>query len=408
MTAARDVSPAHSPEPYRWVMLAGIWLVYYCFGLVVATLSPLVKPITQELGISYSAMGSVLGAWPLIYIAAAIPCGALLDRIGLRRAVFLSAMIMGLSSVLRGFATDHVSLFLAVAVFGLGGPLISTGGPKLVSMWFDAKERGVAVGIYITGPALGNITAYSLSNSVLMPYWDGNWHNVMFFYGGFVLVCAVVWLVLSAHRDSRAFESRAAEEPKMSQLQVFRELLSLRAVQVLLLISAGIFFFSHGVMSWLPELLRNSGMKAEVAGYWASLPAAIGVFSALVIPRLAVPTRRLVLFAGLFVCAGAASLLLHLPSISILVPALVLLGIARGSMTAMGLLVLVETGGVGSGKSGSAGGLFFSTAEIGGVLGPLTIGSLYDVTGGFDAGLNLMAGVAVALMLLLLWLRRHQ
>ena len=38
---------------------------------------------------------------------------------------------------------------------GLGGPLISVGAPNLISIWFNECERKLAMGIYITGMALG-------------------------------------------------------------------------------------------------------------------------------------------------------------------------------------------------------------------------------------------------------------
>ena len=54
---------------------------------------------------------------------------------------------------------------------------------------------------------------------------------------------------------------------------------------------------------------------------------------------------------------------------------------------------------------GAAGGLFFSAAEIGGVLGPPTIGALSDATGSFDAGLLVLAAVS-AVMLVVLFFHR--
>ena len=59
---------------FRWAMLAGASLVYFCFGLTVAAMAPLVNPVARELGLSHSAMGSILGAWQLVYIVSAIPC----------------------------------------------------------------------------------------------------------------------------------------------------------------------------------------------------------------------------------------------------------------------------------------------------------------------------------------------
>ncbi len=398
------ISPA--AHPYRWVMLAGVWLLYFCFGLTVAAMAPLVTPITEELGLSRSAMGGVLGAWPLVYIASAIPCGVLLDRVGARRSLFLAAVIIGLSGALRGLATDHLSLFLAVGVFGLGGPLLSVGAPKLISLWFEGKERGLAMGVYITGPALGGVVALSLTNSVLMPLTGESWRAVQFTYAGFVLGGGIAWLVINAHWAAQSVENQVAAMPTQPQLHVFVRLVRRRPVRIVLAMSIGIFFFNHGLNNWLPEILRSGGMSATAAGYWASIPNAVGIAGALAMPRLAVPSRRLPILFLLFVCAGAATLLIQSPAGAALACGLVLQGIARGSMMTIMVLVLVETRGVDSRSVGLAGGLFFSAAEIGGVLGPLSVGLLSDLTGDFSAALYLLTGVCAALALLLarLWL----
>lgn len=395
-------------DPYRWAMLGGVWLAYFCFGVIATAMAPLVKAITEDLGLSHAAMGGVLGAWPLVYIASAIPCGAFLDRVGPRRALFLAVLVIALSGALRGLAPGHVSLFLAVGVFGLGGPLISIGAPKLITLWFETRERGLAMGIYITGPALGGILALSITNSVLMPLFDHDWRAVLFVYAGFVGACSLAWLAISAHRSARAVERMVAAEPRRPQLQVFAELLRLPAVQTVLLMAIGIFFFNHGLNNWLPEILRSGGMSPAAAGYWASIPTAVGIAGALVIPRLALPERRVAILLGLFLCAGAATLLIQGPAGPLLAGGLMVQGIARSSMMTVAVLVLMETRGLAAQSRGLAGGLFFSAAEIGGVLGPLTVGFLSDATGGFAAPLYLMTGICLVLMMLLARLRRLQ
>jgi cyanate permease len=187
---------------------------------------------------------------------------------------------------------------------------------------------------------------------------------------------------------------------------VFARLVRARAVQTLLLMSVGIFFFNHGLTNWLPEILRSGGMDARTAGFWAALPTVVGIAGALVVPRLASPERRPAILLGLFACAGGATLLLHASAWPLLALGLVLQGVARTSMTAVSILVLMDTREVESRHVGVAGGLFFSAAEMGGVLGPLTIGVLYDLTGGFAAALNLLSGVCAALMGLLWILQR--
>ena len=78
----------------RWLMLFGVWILYFCFGLTAYSLAPLVRPITQELDMNYSEMGRVLGSWQLIYIFTALPCGTFIDRIGLRTSLLISAVLI--------------------------------------------------------------------------------------------------------------------------------------------------------------------------------------------------------------------------------------------------------------------------------------------------------------------------
>ncbi len=402
-----DASAFHAPtHPYRWAMLAGVWLIYFSFGIFVASMAPLVAPITAELGISHGAMGTVLGAWPLVYIGASLPAGALIDRMGPRRSIMLCTLLITLSGILRGVADDYLSMFLAVAVFGLGGPLISIGAPKVMSLWFEGKERGIAMGLYISGPAIGNIMSLSLTNSVIMPLYGGDWRAVLFTYAGVAVLCGVLWVLISAHPASRTMEQQIAAEPKRSQIQVFGELLAEPVVRLILVMSVGMFIFNHGLNNWLPEILRTGGMDAATAGFWASVPTAVGIFAALTIPRFATEDRRLLVLGLLILSAGVATMLLHLSAGPLLAIGLMCQGVARGAMMAVSILVLVESRGVDSRNAGAAGGLFFSAAEVGGVLGPVLVGAIHDLTGGFAASLYMMTAICAVLLMFLSWLKR--
>lgn len=396
---------AASSNPYRWAMLASIAFLYACFGITVVSLAPLVGPIRQDLGLTNSEFGAVMGAWPLVYIFFAMPCGALLDRIGPRRAIGIGCIGIAASLALRGFATDHFTLFLAVALFGVFGPLMSVGAPKVISQWFIGKDRGLAMGVYFAGNSIGIIAALALTNSVAMPLADGDWRKVLLAYAGLVLLSGVVWLLVSSHRASRDLEREFAAEPRRSQFSVFGELLSHPAIRIILVLSVGVFFFNHSLNNWLPEILRDGGMDTVTAGYWSSIPTLVGIAAALTIPRMATPDRRYSILAVLIVSGMIASLLLHLHEGGGLMLALLLQGVTRGTIGSIIILILMETRGVGSRAMGAAAGLYFSVGEVGGVLGPLTVGWLSDVTGGFSAPLFLLTGVTgfMLVMLAILW-----
>lgn len=396
-----------TPHPYRWTMLGGLWLAYFGFGLVTASIAPLVQPIARDLGLSYSAMGTVLGVWQLTYIASAAACSTILDRIGIRRGVALGGLVIAASALFRSQAVDYVTLLLAVAVFGLGGPLLSTGAPKLISQWFEGQERGTAVGIYITGAALGQISGLSLTNSMMMPLLGDDWRRVILTYAGFVLSTTLAWFLIASHPASREVERLASAEPRRRQREVFAGLLRLGVVRIVLAMGAGIFFFNHSLNNWLPEILRSGGMPAEAAGHWSAIPTAIGIFAALLVPRLATPPRRFRILAGLFVSAAVATVLIQTQSGPLLAAGLIFQGLARGAMTATTMLVLLEARGVDGRNTAAAGGLFFTAAEIGGVLGPMTLGAVHDITDGFSAGLGLLTGICAGLLLLVWALARH-
>jgi len=73
----------------------------------------------------------------------------------------------------------------------------------------------------------------------------------------------------------------------------------------------------------------------------------------------------------------------------------------------LSMLTLLDIPAVGSRRIGLAGGLFFTSAEVGGVLGPISMGLIADLAGGFDAALLLLTGICLALVGLHALLRRH-
>jgi CP family cyanate transporter-like MFS transporter len=397
-TAGSPVTMSATPAAsLRWFILLGVWLVYFTFGLTAMSLAPLVEPITRDLGIGHGTMGLIFGVWQLTFIVSGVPCGMLLDRLGPRRALFLGIATVALSSLLRSVAPDYVAFALAVALFGLGAPVISAGAPKVISLWFRGQDRGLAMGIYMTGPSLGGIVALSLTNSVLMPGLGDDWHRVLQLWSALAFCAGLLWLGLTVNPAARGMGVTLSGEKPPSQRRVLVELARLPAVRILLLMSIGIFGFNHALNSWLPTLLRHDGMSAAQAGYWATIPTLIGIAGSLVIPRLATPRRRYRLLAWLCVCAALASLMLHAGSGPVLLAGLVLQGIARSSLMTICMLTLVETPGIGERHAGIAAGMFFAAAEMGGAAGPIVLGLLYDYTHAFGAGLWLLTVVAVLL-----------
>ncbi len=388
-----------APKPHaRWLVLLGVWVIYTAFGLVAASLAPLVKLIERDLGMSHAQMGGVMGAWQLVYIVAALPCGVLLDRLGARWALLLGALCVAASAHWRGEATSFAGLAAAVMLFGVGGPIISAGAPKVIAQWFQGPSRGLAMGIYITGPALGGVACLTLTPAWLLPRFDDDWRFILSLWAGVTLVAGLVWLALASLPGVRDKTDERLSSSHAPHREVLMSLVRLPSVRLVLGMAVGVFMVSHGMSNWLPALLTQGGMPEVQAGYWSSVPTLVGILGSLTIPRLAVPERRFLILALLSSAILAASVLLQFTAPVALFPGLVLQGIARSTLTTVLMLSLVELPEVGARHAGVASGLFFGAGEIGGMLGPLLLGVLYDWTHGFAAGLVLFTLVGAGLL----------
>ena len=95
---------------YKWVMLALIWLGYFAFGVIAYCIPPLITPIGQDLSLTYSQIGSILGAFILIYIPLSILVGILIDRAGMRKAIVARLLDspVSASAILRHRLSDFI------------------------------------------------------------------------------------------------------------------------------------------------------------------------------------------------------------------------------------------------------------------------------------------------------------
>lgn len=367
-------------KPYRWVMLALLWLLYFSFGVIYRSISPLVTPILKDLHMSYGQMGLVLGSWQLTYLVFAVLAGIMLDKWGIRNSLFLGSVGIGLSAGLRYFANGFGTFLPAVALFGVGGPLISIGCPKTIAQWFRGKGRGLAVGIYMTGPWIGGIFALSVTNRFVMPLTGYSWRLTFVCYGLLALGIALLWWFLAEEA------SPVGIDESVGFMEVFFDLIKVRNVRIVLLRGLLSFAVNHGYTNWLPKILESKGMSPAIAGFAASLPLLAGIPAILALPPL-IPAHLRVRSIGLlaFLAASAILALMNASGV-ILLSGLALFGVVGSAMIPLLILILMETPEMGSKYMGSAGGIFYCISDFGGFIGPLIVGALVDLTGAFISG----------------------
>jgi len=144
-----------SKTRYRWLILSIGWLIYFSFGLINTAIAPLVTPIMGDLGISYTQMGVITGAWQLIYIFTAQPLGVMIDRLGVYRTLLLGVVVISTSSLIKTYWPDrNVSerqlslnmglMNLLVPFFG-GMPTCHGAGGLAGQYYFGARTGGANI-----------------------------------------------------------------------------------------------------------------------------------------------------------------------------------------------------------------------------------------------------------------------
>lgn len=396
---------SNSPRRQRWSLLGALIGVYFSFGVIVTSISPMLSVVQDDIGASRSEMGFVLGAWALLFIGTAPLAGRIIDRYGLRLSILAGGLSISLSALARAGASGVGSLWLAIAVFGLGGPLISAGAPTLVRNLFDdSVERRRAVSAYAIAPSMGSVLTLALTNSVLLPVL-GHWRTVLVAEAALAALATVGWLVVSGSIGSLPTKADRAPESagEPTDGRQVRQLLSSSGVRFALAVSFPIFFMNHALNNWFPTLLAElADLSLGASSNWVAISRFVGIGAAILVPNIATAANRGLLLSGVCLVLSVGLLLLGFGGPSAAIVAALVIGI-RGAMVPIGAIILMEANGVTTYNAGLANGLWFALGEVGGVTGPFSSGLIADTSLGFQGvvvALSAVAGLTAALTVL--------
>jgi MFS transporter, OFA family, oxalate/formate antiporter len=165
-----------------------------CYGFTLVTVMVHVVPYAIDAGVSAAGAANILalmsGAMPL----GAISIGLIADRIGYRRMLIISFILLFSITGLALPLKSSWSIALFVAAMSLGGGGISTLNPSLVTGLFGMKSHGLMLGIQICGYSVG-----ATAGSFLGGYFydiTGNYRAVFLICGAFCLTGFLMSILL--------------------------------------------------------------------------------------------------------------------------------------------------------------------------------------------------------------------
>jgi sugar phosphate permease len=367
----------------RWVMLAVAWAAFMTSFIDRLAWSSVSVAFSHSVALPLAALGVFVSAFYAGYVISNVAAGLASDWLGPRLILGGSLVLLGISTFLFGWAGSIAVGIALQAIMGLTAGADYAAGVKLIATWYPARERGRAMGIFMTATSL----AVVLTN-LIVPWvlghmgWPGVYHVLGMFTAG---LGVLAWLLV---RDAPAAPRQPAVRP--DALALFRD----RTMLLLGLAGFGALWGTWGFAFWAGALMtRGYGLSVTQAGYVVALFGAGAVVAkpaiGLVSDLLGQRKWLVVICLGFFVATLLVfSQLSTLTAFKVMAP---VLGIGAFAYSPLMNTMVAEAAGRGLAASGA--GLTNAFWGLGNVIVPTVVGLVYQATGSFaSAFVTLAAG----------------
>jgi DHA2 family multidrug resistance protein-like MFS transporter len=157
--------------------------------------------IAQDLNPSSTQLLWILDIYGFTMAGFLVAMGTIADKIGRRRLLIIGAVVFGIVSVLAAFTDDPGMMILWRAVLGIAAATQMPATLGLIfSMFHNAKQRGVAIGVWAASISAG-VTLGPIVSAVLLEAFS--WRATFLVAVPVMAIVAIgAPLLLPAHTDS--------------------------------------------------------------------------------------------------------------------------------------------------------------------------------------------------------------
>jgi MFS transporter, DHA1 family, inner membrane transport protein len=398
MRAPPDEMPAHVESNTIAVLMYGLLLAAYSLMAADRYLFPVLAPdVRRQFGFSLATTGLLSTIFTLGLGLGGLPTGYLLSRVSRRFVAMAGIAIFSAGIAATTLATGFWSLFVCLAVTGIGMAMYATVMFALAASYF-VKYRGAAVGSVNLCYGVGGIYGPILASALLAGY--STWRAPMVIFGatGVVFIVAIAAVVRPWFSETR----RAQVSKKGSEGATT---LANRNTILLTLLSVVQGFVLYGYLGMYPTFLREGlGYDPKTAGFVMSFFGLGAIFS-IAGGWLGDKWSPRIVLGGAFAFTAVLGYLLFHGSDAVTVKAA--LSFAYGVVGSAVLyvnLAAFHVKAVTSAIASRASGLFVtslyaSSAPAGYLLGWLASQVGWPAAGGIQMSLLSLIGVAFALAL---------
>jgi MFS family permease len=379
------------PSAYRWAVLAVTVVAFVQTHLQRMAFAPLIPTFVSDLGLTYTAAGTVQTAYFWTYALAQVPVGVIADRWGSRRVMAACMGLLALGALAFATSGSFAGSVAARMLVGLGGAAVWVPGMRLITEWFPPHERARAAGLMSAGGGIGGTLG------LLVVPWLATLWGWRLAYGITALPAALTLLLIAILVRAPAAASGPA--PLRGSLRSVLAIPEFWPLGLSVFLSYGGYF---SFLTFLPAFLVTTlGASTAQAGSITGLITAGTIVSWPLAGWLSdYHSRRKPLFLASQVATAAGC------AFFALAPARLDLGSAA---LATGLIGLVVGGTIlpfvsavelaPPAVAATASGVTNAASFAAGMVFPVVLGRVVDATGGFTAAFLLAAGLQLGAVL---------
>jgi MFS family permease len=389
-----------------WRLLPLLTVAYVINYLDRTNISFAALTMNKDLGLTATQYGRGAGMFFLAYCLFELPSNLALYRFGARLWIARIMITWGLLSVAMAFIGGVWSFYIMRFLLGVAEAGFFPGIAFYLAAWFPAQYRARILAGFLVGIPFSTVIGAPLSGLLLEldGLWGlAGWKWLFILEGlpavifGFVVVRVLAdrpedasWL---SPEEKTALTALLAAEPRERVRTGTWAVITDARVLICGAIQFGFTLGSYGVLFWLPQIIKASGVSNLMVSVLTAIPylfaTAAMIWWALLVDKSGKKINNLTLACGL----GAAGLVFSVLSGSLVVGlvgmTIGLIGITSARAIFWSIPTRFMTG------IGAASGLAFinSIGVMGGYFGPELMGTLKDMTGGYVAGLLAMAAI---------------
>jgi CP family cyanate transporter-like MFS transporter len=364
----------------RAPLLVALFLAALALRPQLVGVGALLPLIQRDLGVSHAVAG-LLGTIPVLCMGLFAPPAAFLSgRIGSRRAIGASLALIGLFGVVRVLVPGAAVIILLTIPLGIGMGLAGALLPVTAKERF-ADRPGFATGAYTTGITCG--AAIAAAVAVPLAHVAGGWRTPLLVFSAVTCGLTAIWLWLT-----RTEPQHVRSEVRPLKLPL-RNPLGWRLVAAFFFMS----FVFYGLNAWLPDVYVERGWSQSSAGELLAvlntITIPVGFFAAWAADHIG--TRRMWL-------GGAAALQVVALLGVVLLPGggwlwAVLLGLSTGPLFPLTMTLPLD-GAERPAEVAALAGMMLGLGYTLSSSGPLILGAVRDLSGGFRAVLWVLVGAS--------------